>query len=75
VIQITTSKDTRNSESARRLLHVGASSRRSVLTSLTYNNLAKHRSHRRERGAGVTPQGGIAVLSLQNLPNVFYLGD
>jgi hypothetical protein len=26
-------------------------------------------------GAGVTPQGGIAVLSLQNLPNVFYLGD
>jgi hypothetical protein len=26
-------------------------------------------------GAGVTPQGGIAVLSLQNLPSVFYLGD
>jgi len=26
-------------------------------------------------GAGVTPQGGIAVLSLQTLPNVFYLGD
>jgi len=26
-------------------------------------------------GTGVTPQGGIAVLSLQNLPNVFYLGD
>ncbi len=26
-------------------------------------------------GAGVTPYGGISVLSLQNLPNVFYLGD
>jgi len=26
-------------------------------------------------GAGVTPYGGIAVLSPQNLPNVFYLGD
>jgi hypothetical protein len=24
---------------------------------------------------GVTPYGGIAVLSLENLPNVFYLGD
>jgi hypothetical protein len=24
---------------------------------------------------GVTPYGGISVLSLQNLPNVFYLGD
>ena len=24
---------------------------------------------------GVTPQGGISVLSLKNLPNVFYLGD
>ena len=26
-------------------------------------------------GAGVTPYGGISVLSLQNLPQVFYLGD
>jgi hypothetical protein len=26
-------------------------------------------------GAGVTPYGGISVLSLQNLPSVFYLGD
>jgi len=26
-------------------------------------------------GAGVTPYGGISVLSLQNLPSVYYLGD